>query len=88
MSNYLAPGEGNSLPIGINPLTFKAIGADTHGDLGLFEMTQEPGGMGASPHLHREMEELFYVLEGEVDILVSDKTIKAETGAFVPFPGW
>ena len=48
----LAPGEGNSLPIGINPLTFKTIGADTHGDLGLFEMTQEPGGMAGRTHLN------------------------------------
>ncbi len=82
----LAPREGNSLAIGINTLTFKAIGDDTHGHLGLFEMTQEPGGMGASPHLHREMEELFYVLEGEVDILVGDRTIKAQAGAFVLVP--
>lgn len=82
----LAPGEGNSLAIGINTLTFKAVGADTHRHLGLFEMTQEPGGMGASPHLHREMEELFYVLEGEVDILVGDRTIKAQAGAFVLVP--
>ena len=50
----LAPAEGNSLAIGINTLTFKAINDLAHGHLGLFEMTQEPGGMGASPHLHLE----------------------------------
>lgn len=42
----LAPGEGTHLTIGINQLTFKAVGADTHGHLGLFELMrrfdQEP----------------------------------------------
>lgn len=82
----LAPGEGSQLMIGINQLSFKAVGADTHGHLGLFEMTQEPGGMGAAPHLHREMEEMFYVLEGEVEILVGDKIVKGQPGAFVLVP--
>jgi mannose-6-phosphate isomerase-like protein (cupin superfamily) len=61
----LAPGEGNHLVIGDSEVTFKAIGADTHGHLGLFENLIQPGGTAPQLHIHRQMEELFYVLEGE-----------------------
>ena len=82
----LAPGEGQHLWIGNSQVTFKAIGADTHEHLGLFEMTQQPGGTAPQPHLHREMEEMFYVLEGEVEILVGDQTVQGQPGAFVLVP--
>ncbi|MBD1877497.1 MULTISPECIES: cupin domain-containing protein [unclassified Coleofasciculus] len=82
----LAPGEGRHLTIGNSEATFKAVGADTHGNLGLFEFSLEPDGTGAQPHIHRQMEEMFYVLEGEVEILVGDRTVKGQPGAFVLVP--
>lgn len=82
----LEPGGGKHLFIGTSQITIKAVGADTHGHVSLFQFSQEPGGFGPEPHIHREREELFYVLEGEVDILVGERTVKSSHGTFVLVP--
>jgi len=38
------------------------------------------------PHKHRTEEEAIYVLEGEVDLLVGDNTVKGTAGSFVLVP--
>lgn len=82
----LAPKAGNRLTIGSSEVTFKAVGADTHGHLGLFENLVHPGGTAPGVHIHRHMEEMFYVLEGEVEILVGNQTLQGQPGAFVLVP--
>ncbi len=82
----LAPGEGDRLTIGNSEVTFKAVGANTDGHLGLFENLIQPGGTAPGPHIHRHMEEMFYVLEGEVEILVGNQTVQGQPGAFVLVP--
>lgn len=82
----LAPGEGNHLTMGNSEVTFKAVGSDTHGHLGVFENLIQPGGTAPGPHIHRHMEEMFYVLEGEVEILVGHQKVQGQPGAFVLVP--
>jgi uncharacterized cupin superfamily protein len=82
----LAPGEGNHLTIGNSEVTFKAVGSDTHGHLGVFENLIQPGGTAPGLHIHRHMEEMFYVLEGEVEILVGHQKVQGQPGAFVLVP--
>ncbi len=82
----LAPGEGNHLTVGNSEVTFKAVGSDTHGHLGVFENLIQPGGTAPGPHIHRHMEEMFYVLEGEVEILVGHQKVQGQPGAFVLVP--
>lgn len=82
----LAPQEGDRLPIGSSEVIFKAVGADTHGHLGLFENLIYPGGTTPGAHIHRHMEEMFYVLEGEVEIAVGDQIVQGQPGAFVLVP--
>lgn len=82
----LAPGEGNHLTMGNSEVIFKAVGADTHGHLGLFENLIQPGGTAPELHLHRQMEELFYVVEGEVEIQVGNQIVQGQPGAFVLVP--
>lgn len=60
----LAPGEGNRLTMGSSEVTFKAVGADTSGHLGLFENLIHPGGTAPGPHIHRHMEEMFACSRG------------------------
>ena len=67
-------------------MTFKAVGSDTHGHLGVFENLIQPGGTAPGPHIHRHMEEMFYVLEGEVEILVGHQKVQGQPGAFVLVP--
>ena len=82
----LAPKEGDRLTVGNSEVIFKAVGSDTHGHLGLFENVIQPSGTVPELHIHRQMEEMFYVLEGEVEIKVGNQTIQGQPGAFVLVP--
>jgi quercetin dioxygenase-like cupin family protein len=83
----LLPGEGRSVSIGSGArCTFKVVGKDTAGHFGLFEYEMEPGTAGPKPHIHREMEEIFYVAEGEVELLVGDEKVTARAGALALVP--
>lgn len=82
----LEPGCGRAVEWAGNRVTFKAVGADTHGHVGVFECSQAPETVGARRHIHREMEEMFYVLEGQVEISVGERLVQAQPGAFVLVP--
>ena len=61
----LAPGAG--LPLQGGGMTMK-VGADSSGRWSVFETTVSPG-FDVGAHLHQDAEEVFYVLEGELDLL-------------------
>ncbi|PSB11044.1 cupin domain-containing protein [Pleurocapsa sp. CCALA 161] len=82
----LQPGEGQSVQIGTSTCTFKATGKDTHGNFGLFEFVMEPKSKGASPHLHKQLTEMFYVVEGEVELSLDDRKVLATPGSFMLVP--
>lgn len=46
-------------------------------------ITRTPPNAGTPPHVHRNEDEAFYVLEGEVTFLCGDKLIRATAGSFV-----
>ena len=52
----------------------------------LSETTVEPGFPGPPPHVHRELHDLFYVLDGTLILRDGDETIAAEPGTFACFP--
>jgi quercetin dioxygenase-like cupin family protein len=80
------PGEGETIqgPVG-GPLTFKARGAQTGGQLTLFENVIAPGD-GPPLHTHRHEDESWYVLEGSVRFRLGDELRYAPTGSFVFVP--
>ncbi|MGG6238325.1 cupin domain-containing protein [Nodosilinea sp. AN01ver1] len=82
----LQPGEGQTVQIRTSTCTFKATGQETHGHFGLFEFVMEPGTDGASPHIHKELTEAFYVVEGNVELVLGDRRIVAEPKAFILVP--
>lgn len=82
----LQPGVGQSVQIRTSTCTFKATGKDTKGQFGLFEFVMQPGSMGASPHIHKQLTEMFYVVEGLVEMVLSDRTVQAQPGAFILVP--
>lgn len=67
-------------------MTVKASAAETDGLCTVWEGRVPPGTVGAGPHYHRERDEFFYVLEGEVILRIGDQshTARAGTFAFVP----
>jgi mannose-6-phosphate isomerase-like protein (cupin superfamily) len=80
----LGAGEGKTISVIGESYTFKASRADTRGAYALIEHTV--GGDGPPPHIHATEEEAFYVLEGEIDVLIGERTVTAAAGAFVLVP--
>ena len=66
-------------------MTFLATGEDTQGQFALIEAVQRKGNV-PPPHIHHREDEIFYVLEGELTVSVSDRTIKATPGTMVFLP--
>jgi quercetin dioxygenase-like cupin family protein len=62
-----------------------ADGASTDGSYCLFEETM-PTGPAAPPHLHEDMDEVFYMLDGEAEFLLEDRCEVAREGAMVFIP--
>lgn len=66
-------------------MTIKASGAETGGSFAQLE-TVDPRGTATPMHVHRNEDESFYVLEGEVSLLVDGERIDLCAGdyAFAP----
>ena len=82
---YVSPGEGESVWLVGDLITVKVASEDTDGAFSIAEETTPPQG-GPPPHLHQQEGEVLYVLEGEVEFLVGERTIRAGTGscAYIP----
>ena len=63
---HLGTGAGTSFWLLTDLFTFKVTGADTNGAYSVAEVTAGPE-MGPPPHIHRDCDESFYVLEGTFD---------------------
>jgi mannose-6-phosphate isomerase-like protein (cupin superfamily) len=81
----LKPGQGNSLSVVGDILTFKAVSEDTNGQYTLFELQVDPE-IGPPPHIHHREDEAFYVQEGELEFQLGDRTVIATPGTFLYSP--
>ena len=64
----------------------KVRDGDTGGWVSVHDNVIPAGSPGPLPHLHRDHEETFYVLEGELTVRVGREKITAPTGSFVVIP--
>ena len=80
------PGEGERIGAARSSILLKATGDDSDGMLFLSESTIEPGFPGPPPHVHRELHDLFYVLDGTLTLRVGDERVAARPGTFACFP--
>jgi mannose-6-phosphate isomerase-like protein (cupin superfamily) len=80
-------GERHSLPGG-SEMRLLADGPATAGQLSVHRTLLRAGADGASPHHHTMSAELFYVLDGSLQVLIGDRVLLAAAGdlAMVP-PG-
>ena len=78
-------GEGEALWFLGSLVTIKAAGEDTGGRMAVVEH-HSPRGSGSPLHVHRNEDESFYVLEGELTVWVDGQTIVAPAGSFVYGP--
>lgn len=80
----LTAGEGDTHPLLTHTIVWKATATDTNGHYALFEMSDQFGG-GAPVHSH-PWEETFYILEGEIEILLGNRREVFGAGAMVHIP--
>jgi mannose-6-phosphate isomerase-like protein (cupin superfamily) len=70
------PGQGRKLTTKAQEVTFKVTGADGS-SVSCFEVVVPPG-FDVGAHTHHHSQELFYVLEGELDLLAFEPTRRTE----------
>jgi quercetin dioxygenase-like cupin family protein len=82
----LGPGEGRAYPMGRIGAVFKADGAETDSRYSVSEWWLEPRTQGPGAHSHPE-DDVFYVIEGVMSVLVGSTWTQAAAGSFVLVPG-
>jgi quercetin dioxygenase-like cupin family protein len=82
---HVPPGEGKKLWVAEELMTFVISGEDTGGGYALTDSTVPPRGE-APPHIHHREDEAFWVIEGELEIMVGEDTFEASAGSFVHLP--
>src|SRR5918912_956379 len=83
---YVPPGQGKSYwTTGGHKATFKATSEDTGGAYTITEHLFPPQ-VGPPPHIHHTQEEIFYVLEGEMEFITDGTTTRAIAGSVVRIP--
>jgi quercetin dioxygenase-like cupin family protein len=66
-------------------VVMKAMGTDTVGQLAVME-SWYPAGLSVHEHVHQGEDEMFYLLEGEVELFCDDDRWTATAGTFVFVP--
>jgi uncharacterized cupin superfamily protein len=79
------PGGGRSIDLGLGRPTIK-IGPALSSQVGLVEGELPPGGGFRIPHWHEHLDEVFYVLEGEIEYLLDGEWRPARAGSAVFIP--
>ncbi|MGH2989845.1 MAG: cupin domain-containing protein [Solirubrobacterales bacterium] len=83
---HVAPGGGRRYEQGGFRGAIKVDDAETGGRQCFSEWTVDAGEDGPPPHLHREHQEAFFVVEGTLTFRADAETIEAEAGSFVFLP--
>jgi quercetin dioxygenase-like cupin family protein len=81
----LSPGAGRSYPMGRISAVFKADGRETAQAYSISEWWLEANTKGPGAHAHPE-DDVFYVIEGTMTLLVGERWVKAPAGSFVLEP--
>jgi mannose-6-phosphate isomerase-like protein (cupin superfamily) len=83
-ARVVGPEEGMSLLGGF--AVQKLLGWETGGAFSLVEHTLQPGTLAAPMHLHRDVDEASYVLQGEIGARIGDQVVHAGPGTLVVKP--
>lgn len=81
----LPPGAGRRIRTS-SDLTVKASGDRAAADFAFVENVVPGHWSGRGPHFHRRHEELFYVVDGELQFLLDGEAVPAPAGTFVGVP--
>ena len=79
-------GQAELLQHGTSSIRLLLDASDTGGAISAHRAVLGEGVLGASPHLHTGSSELFYVIDGSVDLLAGDELVTAVQGDLVVVP--
>ena len=77
----LGPREGKTVEVGGDPFIFKVVSANTGGAYSLVEVTV--GLHGPPLHVHRNEDEAWYVLDGDFEMRIGERIVRATPGSLV-----
>jgi quercetin dioxygenase-like cupin family protein len=77
--------QGQSLSVVGDTYRILVSGEQTGGNYAVIDMLVPPGG-GPGPHSHKDIQEMFYIVEGEIDFKMEEGNYKAKKGSFVNIP--
>jgi quercetin dioxygenase-like cupin family protein len=82
-----AAGEGRVISFGdAGEAVLKVVSEDSAGTMSAYEFVIPAATARPPLHLHRNWDEAFYVLEGEMTFLIDGRTSTAPAGSFVYIP--
>ena len=79
------PGGGQEIAFNGGSFIHKVKSRDTNGVFAVMEIVTPPGS-GIDLHVHENEDELVSLLEGEIEVTLGDKTMKAVTGVIALLP--
>ncbi|MQA75132.1 MAG: cupin domain-containing protein [Solirubrobacterales bacterium] len=82
----LAPGAGRLYEQSGFRGTIKVDGEQADGRQCFSEWTVDAGQQGPPPHLHREHQEAFFVVDGTLTFTAGEQTVDAPAGSFLFIP--
>jgi len=82
----LFPGQGRDYPMGRISASFKADGSETSSAYSISEWWLDANTKGPGVHSHPE-DDVFFVIEGTMSLLVGERWIDAPAGSFLLVPG-
>jgi len=82
----LGPGEGRRYAMGRIGAVFKADGPETESRYSISEWQLEPHTQGPGAHSHPE-DDIFFVTQGTMSLLLGAEWVDASEGSFVLVPG-
>lgn len=83
---HVPAGKGRAYPMGRIAAVFLADGEETADRYSISEWWLDPNTKGPGAHSHEE-DDVFYVIEGTLSILIGDRWVDAPRGSLVVVPG-
>lgn len=78
----IKPGEGEQFFNPSSSFTRKITATDTNGAFSSVETIVNDGWLVGPPHLHRQLDELAYVIEGTITVLVGQEVVEVSAGSW------
>jgi mannose-6-phosphate isomerase-like protein (cupin superfamily) len=80
------PGEGQKITVNGIEIFLKAPEQQTNGYWSMIEYVLPPSLPGPAPHYHKVTQEMFYILDGVLQLALDGKIIDAPAGTLVVVP--